>query len=240
MFSSTGVRDCIQSNVCSSSRTSPYAFSQYLQMLWQRGKVGIWFVWPARSLKKKVVTDFASHVYMYPMHSETDFSGYIWENSNSARVTMKKTPPFGNCGKPLTCAFGVAAVSVVTNIAAHVLFKGLYPGLPVCISVAPPLNSCLTSNTKYFLLYNHSNIYLPLCPCWDILLIFYLFFTTSDYLFSAMRLGGLGQIPRTLLRRVVCALHTFPVSWNTEHSRLNSLALGFLSACWISYQISQV
>lgn len=127
MFSSTGVRDCIQSNICSSSSTSPYAFSQYLQMPWQRGKVGILFVWPVRSLKKKVVTDFASHLYMYPTHSETDFSGYIWENSNSARVTMKKTPPFGNCGIPLTCAFRVAAVSVVTDIAATRTIQGTVP-----------------------------------------------------------------------------------------------------------------
>lgn len=152
----------------------------------------------------------------------------------------KKPHPLETVGNLWPVLFGWQQYLLSTTQQQDLLFKGLYPGVPVCILVAPPLNSCLTSNTKYFLLYNLFNIYLPLCPCWDILLLFYLFFTTSDCLFSAMRLGGLGQIPRTLLRRVVCALHTFPVSWNTEHSRLNSLALGFLPACWISYQISQV
>lgn len=54
--------------------------------------------------------------------------------------------------------------------------QGLYPAMPVLI---PPLESALTSNIKNFLLYNHFNTYLPLCPCWDILLISPVMIVTS-------------------------------------------------------------
>lgn len=119
----------------------------------------------------------------------------------------------------------------------HVPFKGLYSGASLYLS-SSTIGFCLASNTKYFLLYNHFNIYLPLALVETPYLNF--IFNTSDCLFSAMRLGGLGQTPGAFSRTAVCAVRTFPVSWNTEDSSLNSLALGFPPACWISYQISQV
>lgn len=74
----------------------------------------------------------------------------------------------------------------------------------------------------FFLFYNHFNIYLPLCPCWSVLDIVFL----CMWQFSATRVGASSLCsPEGDTWRAVCLV----LQWaETEHSRINSLAMGSL------------
>lgn len=113
MFSSTRVEDCIQNSVCSSRRTSPHASSQYLQIQCQSGNL----ICLASQIPWKAGSDrFCIRCLNVP-YAQCDW--FQWVNLGELQLSMSDDEkPFRNRGRPLICAFLVAAVSVVTGRAA--------------------------------------------------------------------------------------------------------------------------
>lgn len=174
MFSSTRVEDCIQNNVCSSRRTSPHASSQYLQIRCQSGNL----ICLASQIPWKAGSDRFCIWCLNVPYAQCDW--FQWVNLGELQLSMsddEKTNPLETVGDLWSVLFWWQQYLLSQAEQQHITFKGLYSQMPVCILATPPLDSCLTFNTNYFLLYNHLAIYFPLCPHH----LFYLFFIVIPY-----------------------------------------------------------